>query len=623
MPDTITPLVSDNLSSTAALLPNSFNTPLSTNYTGSPLLNLGQPLELSKTEDVKTLPLSSNGIIPLSDSEIEAVTDNGGQSIDKLGQVLKQEDDLPGVALRDITGIGVNRIGSDSLLAQVTDAYGVQATNSYLANANSKSLLFSPYNWLPVNNGIQTSDAGAYLKFKFNGTQANLNVDISTQTSFPLLDVFVDGKQVGDQLWLKNATNGQVKLFAGNAGNHEVTVYFRRRELYDDQNPAVVAIKQQDWLTDAEHWRVTGVEVSGGKGFLRNNLAQSKTAVFFGDSITEGYAQYFDPKAPPDRPSTITTPTIRNSISYKTYAAQLGNLLNVDYGQISWSGAGWVQPTTITGNPPILDSWLRYNGSSTVQRSFKPQPDYVFINLGTNDGAFNITDTVTSWLTKARQTIPGAEIFVITPFNQSKVTEISQAISRYQALNPTDLKIHNLNLGAEGARGLGAISIPTISQDQIHPTIDRSQQLAGLLYDQIKPIIGITGTTIQSARISSGTDLNSVQYSGSWQSISRKGDRNSIYTASEQDATYEVKFWGQNARLFGGKGKDEGIAAISIDGGAETLTDLYSHKSKNNALIFNADHLQNGLHTIKVRVSGHKNTKSSGTSVNLGKLRVW
>jgi GDSL-like Lipase/Acylhydrolase family len=623
MPDTITPLFSDNLSSTAALLTNSFNTPLSTTTTGSPLLNLSQPIELSKTEDVQTLPLSSNGIIPLNDSEIEAVNDVAGQSIDKLGRVLKQEDDLPAPALRDITGIGVNSISSDSLLAQVTDPFAVQATTSYIANANSKSLLFSPYNWLPVSNGIQTSDAGAYLKFKFNGTQATLNVDTTSQTSFPLLDVFVDGKQTGDQLWLKNATNGQVKLFAGNAGNHEVTVYFRRRELYDDQNPAVVAIKQQDWLTDAEHWRVTGVEVSGGKGFLRNTLAQSKTAVFFGDSITEGFAQYFDPTSPPDRPSTITTPTIRNSISYKTYAAQLAGLLNVDYGQISWSGSGWVQPTTITGNPPILDSWLRYNGSSNVQRAFKPQPDYVFINLGTNDGAFNITDTVTSWLTKARQTIPAAEIFVISPFNQSKSTEISQAITRYQTLNPTDTKIHNLDLGAEGARGLGAVSIPTLSVDQIHPTIARSQQLAGLLYDQIRPIIGITGTTIQSANIAAATAFNNVQYSGSWQNISTKSDRNSIYTATERDATYEVKFWGDHARLFGGKDKNAGIAAISIDGGAEILTDFYSNKSKTNALLFNADNLGRGLHTIKVRVTGHKNHRSTGTSVNLGKLRVW
>jgi lysophospholipase L1-like esterase len=629
MPDTITPLVSDSLSSAAALLPNSFNTTTSANSGGSQFLSLSQPIakgaseaiELSKTEEPQTLPLPNSGIIPLNDSEIAAVTDLASQSIDR--PVLNQNDDLPTPVLRDITGIGVNSIGSDSLLAQVTDPFAAQTTSSYIANTNSKSLLFSPYNWLPVNNGIQTSDAGAYLKFKFNGTQATLKVDTSSQTSFPLLDVFVDGKQTGDQLWLKNATNGQVKLFAGNAGNHEVTVYFRRRELYDDNNPAVVAIKQQDWLTDAEHWRVTGVEVSGGKGFLKNTLAKSKTAVFFGDSITEGYAQYFDPISPPDRPSTITTPTIRNSISYKTYAAQLGALLNVDYGQIGWSGSGWVQPTTITGNPPILDSWLNYNGSSTTQRAFKPQPDYVFINLGTNDGAFNITDTVTSWLTKARQTIPAAEIFVITPFNQSKSTELSQAIARYRALNPTDTKIHSLDLGAEGARGLGAISIPTLSVDQIHPTINRSQQLAGLLYDQIRPIIGITGTTIQSANISAFTALNNVQYSGSWQNISSKGTPNSIYTSDQQNATYEVKFWGDHARLFGSKGNNEGIAAISIDGGTEILTDLYSNKSRNNALLFNADNLDHGLHTIKVRVTGKKNIRSIGTSINLGKLRIW
>jgi GDSL-like Lipase/Acylhydrolase family len=366
-----------------------------------------------------------------------------------------------------------------------------------VANPNDKSLLFSPYNWSSVGNSLQTSNAGAYLKFKFNGSQATLNVDTSDQKSFPLLDVYVDGQETSDQLWLKNITNGQVKLFAGGNGDHEVVVYFRRRELFDGTNPTVTATKQQDWLTDAEHLRVTGVQISGGTGFLNNPTIRSKNAIFFGDSITEGGTQKYEPNAP-DRPANFPFTDIVNNFSYKTYAAKLGELLGVEYGQIGWSGSGWVRATTPTGNPPVLDSWLHYNGKSFVLRDFATQPDYVFINLGTNDTAFNpsenninfnVTNTAYTWLKAARQKIPNAEIFVLYPFNQTKNEELQQAIDRYQKEAASDTKVHVINLGVEGAKGLVGPYIADYAIDKVHPTANRHQELANLLFDQIKPIV--------------------------------------------------------------------------------------------------------------------------------------
>jgi lysophospholipase L1-like esterase len=598
--DTLTALPSDSLLSTPAILSNGSGSVL-------PLTTANQPIELVNNTAITPLLLTNSGIFPTNGLETSAVNSitTGARTAGSGGTV------------SDISGTYNNSTGSDVLLAP---ARSFTRTGSYFANTSDRSLLFSPYNWTPVNNGIQTSDAGAYLKFKFNGSQATLNVDTSNQTSFPLLDVYVDGKQTADQLWLKNVTNGRVQLFNGAAGNHEVTVYFRRRELYDGNNPAVLNIKQQDWATDAEHWRVNGVEVNGGSGFLTNTFARSKTALFLGDSITEGFADFFDSNSP-DRPSTVTG-DFRNSISYRTYAAQLGELLNVDYGQVGWSGSGWSQPTTATGNPPIADSWLRYNGASTVQRDFQTkQPDYVFINLGTNDGAFDITNRVTSWLTQARQTIPNADIFVIAPFNQTKNAQLEQGIANYRSTNTTDRKVHFLNLGAEGARGLNGTFNPSLSGDGIHPTIERNRQLAGLLYEQVKPIVGISSTTIQSTSINSGTGLNHVKYNGIWNNTSTSSTIGN-YASNDPNATYEVTFWGNNFQLFGNKSRREGIAAISIDGGREVLVDLFSSKTRSNTLLYNLNQLNNGFHTIKVRVTGQKNTSSFGTSINLGRLRV-
>jgi lysophospholipase L1-like esterase len=618
MPETLTASASDSLLPAPAILFNGSSSALPLISANNILVGVNQPLKLVENETIKALPLANNGIFPTNSLGASAAS----QTFDKLTAGAKAASNSSAPSISDITGVTTSSVVLDPLLAPSSNKFSLQNTNSYLANTNDKSLLFSPYNWMPVDNGVQTSDAGAYLKFKFNGAQAILDVDTSSQTSFPLLNVYVDGKQTTDQLWLKNITNGQVKLFDGNAGNHEVTVYFRRRELYDGNNPAVTAVKQQDWLTDAEHWRVTGVEVKGGSGFLTNTFARSKTALFLGDSLTEGYAEYFDPNTP-DRPSTVTGDT-RNSIAYKTYAAQLGELLHVDYGQVSWCGAGWTQPITATGNPTISDTWLRYNGASTVQRDFQQQqPDYVFINLGTNDGAFDITNKVSTWLTQARQIIPNAEIFVVAPFNQTKNAQLEQGIRDYQTTRVTDQKVHFLSLGAEGALGLNGIYNPDRSKDGVHPTIERHKQLAGLLYDQIKPIVGITNTTIQSADINSGTGLNHIRYNGSWNNTSTLGAINSNYTSNELNATYEVTFWGDNLRLFGAKGKNEGIAAISIDGGNEIEVDLFSNRTKSNALIYNLDQLGAGFHTIKVRVTGQKNTSSIGSNINLGKLRVW
>jgi lysophospholipase L1-like esterase len=506
------------------------------------------------------------------------------------------------------------------------------ANASIITSANNPSLLFSPYGWGTVENGVQTSNAGAYIKFRFNGSQATLNVDTSNQTSFPLLDVYVDGKQTGDQLWLKNATNGQIQLFGGGAADHDVVVYFRRRELFDGTNPTVTATKQQDWLTDAEHLRVTGVEVSGGSGFLNNNFTRSKTAVFFGDSITEGGVQTFEPNAP-DRPANFPFTDIVNNFSYKTYAARLGDLLNVEYGQVGWSGSGWVRPSTPTGNPPVLDSWLRYNGQSTAQRNFNPQPDYVFMNLGTNDIPFNagesninfnVTDTAYRWLKEARQRIPGAEIFVIYPFNQTKNAELRQGIVRYLNENPGDTKIHALNLGAEGAKGLVGPYIPEFAVDSVHPTASRHQQLAGLLYDQIKPIIGVSSTIIDDTSTASATGLNTVKYTGLWRNEPLPGNpARYSYLSNEINATYEVTFRGDRLRLFGNKDNDNGIAAISIDGGSEITTDLYSSNPLNDALLYQSGSLGNGFHTIKLRVTSQKNTSSIGSTIDIGKLEVF
>ena len=86
-------------------------------------------------------------------------------------------------------------------------------------------------------------------------------------------------------------------------------------------------------------------------------------------------------------------------------------------------------------------------------------------------------------------------------------------------------------------------------------------------------------------------------------------------TLNRIDDSITVPFTGSQARLYGDFGPSQGIAAFSIDGGAETDVDLYAPKQADNLVIFSTPLLKEKNHTLKVRVTGLKNPASFGYAV--------
>lgn len=120
-----------------------------------------------------------------------------------------------------------------------------------------------------------------------------------------------------------------------------------------------------------------------------------------------------------------------------------------------------------------------------------------------------------------------------------------------------------------------------------------------------------------------GKGLNQFQYSKKWnyetQTNAFLGDNHSSTT---RDAYYSVRFNGTQIKLYGATSPKHGIAAVSIDNGPETYVDLYSAKRVDNALVFSSPLLNPGEHTLKVRVTGNKNTKSIGTYVTADRVNI-
>jgi galactosylceramidase len=120
-----------------------------------------------------------------------------------------------------------------------------------------------------------------------------------------------------------------------------------------------------------------------------------------------------------------------------------------------------------------------------------------------------------------------------------------------------------------------------------------------------------------------GTGLNQYEYSGTWSSGSQNGAFNNDNSwSSVTNAFYQVRFKGTQARLYLPKANNHGIAAVSIDGGAETLVDLYAATRQEQSLVYTSAVLSPGEHIIKVRVTGTKNASSSGASIIADRIDI-
>ncbi|HEX6225194.1 MAG TPA: LamG-like jellyroll fold domain-containing protein [Chryseolinea sp.] len=111
-----------------------------------------------------------------------------------------------------------------------------------------------------------------------------------------------------------------------------------------------------------------------------------------------------------------------------------------------------------------------------------------------------------------------------------------------------------------------------------------------------------------------GTGLNQHTYVGSgWlHGSTTPGFYQSTFSASAVANAYlTFTFEGNKIEWFTEKKNTHGIAAISIDGGPETLIDLYSSTEQHILVYTSPSTLAQGSHTVKIRATGTKNPASS------------
>lgn len=134
-----------------------------------------------------------------------------------------------------------------------------------------------------------------------------------------------------------------------------------------------------------------------------------------------------------------------------------------------------------------------------------------------------------------------------------------------------------------------------------------------------------TGWVNDDAR-SSG--VGSVAYSGTWNSGTGCAAQcfwGDDHWTDQAGATATYTFTGTQLALLSVRDVGNGIAAISVDGGAEQRVDYYpaNRIRVGEALNYLSPKLAYGTHTVRLRVTGEKNAASDGAFISVDRAEVW
>jgi lysophospholipase L1-like esterase len=234
-------------------------------------------------------------------------------------------------------------------------------------------------------------------------------------------------------------------------------------------------------------------------------------------------------------------------------------------------------------------------------------PRVIVVNLGTNDWNLSVPGSnfqteYTSFLANIRAKHPAAEIFVLRTFNGYLYNETQAAVNA--RVSAGDAKLHYVN--TEG--WLAMYPSPDFS-DGFHPSDAGYQKVRDRLVPILLPYVADKVVSVNDSQFSYDNTGNwpSGSQSGAWQ-----GDN---HWSGVSGASYQVLFSGTQAHLYGAKAPWHGIAAVSVDGGAETTVDTYAATRADDVWLWSSPVLAAGPHSLKVRVTGQKNASSSGTYV--------
>ncbi len=122
------------------------------------------------------------------------------------------------------------------------------------------------------------------------------------------------------------------------------------------------------------------------------------------------------------------------------------------------------------------------------------------------------------------------------------------------------------------------------------------------------------------------TSINDTQFtfSSGWSISSGTGKYlDDDHYSSVTGSYWEYTFFGTQVKMYGALASHHGIANVSLNGGSAVSVDFYASVRQNEQLVWTSPVLTQEQHTIRVSVSGQKNSASTGNTIVADRLDVY
>lgn len=377
------------------------------------------------------------------------------------------------------------------LVLVATASIGFAASQHVVVPVTNPMLYFSPYNTysdgsgalLPNNVREGSSyviwvNPGSYLKTTFRGTSAALEIAPTQkgQGQMPKVQWSVDDGPLETALLKKGSTELVLASNLDSSAAHVLWLGYSASDANLDR-----------WKQPLASLKISGILLDRGSGLLAPSGSISmrkKRAIFFGDSITEGawmlgtsthvvHGQYVD--------------WVRYGDATLAWPNAVAAALDAEYGICAFGGTSWAEPAR-PFVPPLPQSWSEYfSGHSRLTGGkLLPLPDYVLVNMGTNDGNRDTTQVIVAWLHQLRAALSQrTKIIMVVPFGQINRSRILAAVAQVQ-----DPHLYTVDLGKRWAYGLhhyGKASL--VSFDGLHPNEAATATYAAVLVAAIDRVL--------------------------------------------------------------------------------------------------------------------------------------
>ncbi|MBA4055205.1 MAG: hypothetical protein C0490_10870, partial [Marivirga sp.] len=388
-----------------------------------------------------------------------------------------------------------------------------------------------------------------------------------------------------------------------------------------------VGNKVEFYTSKASHHGIAAVSVDNGPETFVDLYAATRQnfAAVYNSILTQG------------------THTIKIRVTGSKNSASTGTHVIIDYVKV-YSASTTVAVTGITSTPSTLSlaTGSAYTLVATISPSTATNQDVTWsssntaIALVSNEGKVTAvapgSATITATSVDGNKTSTSvitvytpASGVTITPttlsLNVGKTYTLTSALIPVNATNKT-MNWSSSNNGIATISASGLLTAIAPGTATITLTIDGGK--TATMTVTVNPIAAFTFELDDAHK---GTGINQFQYAGGGWTNGTNSSKSYLYeTVSFSNVATNfatLTFVGNKVELSTSKASHHGIAGVSIDNGPEIMVDLYSATRQDFSTVFNSGVLTEGNHTIKIRVTGTKNSSSSGTYVVIDYLKVY